>query len=152
MAKKKTKKKTARKTRGQAKKQPEVLLFVLCDAVSRDPNTGKTSIYGIFDKIWTEKFPSSIALMSIFLRLKDASGKHTVEVEVIDPKGVKLEGNGAVAEINCPPNAILEMNIQLAGVPLKKRGSYKITLKVDNRRVGKPYEIQVEKRKKDKKK
>ncbi len=64
------------------------LALLTCDAVARDP-TGKTTLYGIFDRIWSSKFPTIQPMFAIYWRCV-VPGPGRVAVEVLRPDGSTL--------------------------------------------------------------
>jgi hypothetical protein len=48
--------------------EPEA--FLICDSVSRDQQTGKWIIHGVFNVIWAQRFPAIHPAMDLFFRLR----------------------------------------------------------------------------------
>jgi hypothetical protein len=62
--------------------------LLTCDAVARDP-TGKITLYGIFDRIWSRTFPAVHGSFSIYWRcVIPAPGR--VGVAILRPDGSTL--------------------------------------------------------------
>lgn len=62
--------------------------LLTCDATVRDPN-GKTTLYGIFDRIGAAKFPAAHPMFSIYWKCL-APGPGRVGVAVFRPDGSQL--------------------------------------------------------------
>lgn len=64
--------------------------LLVCDATARDPS-GKTTLYGIFDRIWFPQFPAIHPLFSIYWRCV-VPGSGRVWVSILKPdKSTLLE-------------------------------------------------------------
>lgn len=131
------------------KQLPEISFFVTCDAVSRDPNSGKLSLYGVFDKFNTAKFPAVFSPFALVARLKGGSGDHTIGIDILDPSGKKATGEKDLTlEVHLSPSSAIEIVTQVIGFTVLKAGICKFVLKSGNRRIGKPLEVPVARRKK----
>ena len=62
--------------------------LLTCDAVARDPN-GKTTLYGIFDRIWAAQFPAIHPMLSIYWKCR-LPGPGRVAVRIVKPDGSSL--------------------------------------------------------------
>lgn len=135
-----------KKKASRSKKMPEITLFLVCDAVSRDPNSRKLSLYGVFDSFNVDKFPTQFGAFSVVVRLKGGSGRHSLRLEILDTKGVKAEvPSEPKVDADLSPGVGVEVVIQVVGLTVKKSGILKFVMKSGNRRIGKPLEIQVRK-------
>jgi hypothetical protein len=139
MAKKRQKKLPAAK--------PEILLFVACDAVSRDPNTNKVSLYGIFDNIWATKFPCKDLRFSLFAKLS-GQGKHPMTVYFAPPD---CPPRRAVSgELDFGASAVASVQFEVLGLEFKKQGEYQFMLRSGRKHLGRPLSIFVERKRKKK--
>lgn len=65
--------------------------ILLCDEVTRDKETGKTSIAGIFDTFYVPSFPGLTSACQVFLLVRDVVGQYTLTAEIHDEaQGVVL--------------------------------------------------------------
>ncbi len=110
-----------------------MVYMVPCDSVSKDPNTGKATLYGLFDKIWLENIPGVIPRFSVFAKL-DGLGKFPVIVEVVDPKGKIIESSKLDLEVKKDGFAILHMDF--GNVDVRKAGDVEIRIMSGRRMVG----------------
>jgi len=53
---------------------PYALALVVCDAIWRDPSTGKRTILGCFSVIGAKSFPTKHPIMSVYAAVTDAHG------------------------------------------------------------------------------
>lgn len=142
----KKKKKKSRKTVAQRKTDPEILLFAACDGVSRDPNTGKPTLYGIFDRLAVTKLPSTAPPFTVFAKLFGGSGTHDIGLRIVGPKGEQVEDSSEIAKVNCKPNGGVVLQVSLQGLTLSKSGPHLIHLVSGRKSLGRPCRIVVEKR------
>lgn len=68
--------------------EPSGQALLTCDAVARDPN-GKVTLYGIFDRIWSGKFPTVHPTMSIYWKCR-IPGPGRLGVSLVKPDGTNL--------------------------------------------------------------
>jgi len=59
---------------------PYLQAILVCDSGTVDPNSGKKTLVGIFDRIIAIEFPTSRCL-SIYFRLSDAQGNYRFKVQ-----------------------------------------------------------------------
>ena len=71
----------------RVKSKPQLLAWLVCDAVHIDPGTGKHTILGAFSNIKAMRFPVTHPQMVWFLTITDCSpGPHKVRVSMgLDP-------------------------------------------------------------------
>lgn len=126
MAKKKSRRITAA--------PPKAVVFVACDSVSLDPNTGKPTLYGLFDVIWTSEFPCRSKAFAIYVKLTGGKGKHLISIHLVGPQGQSEKlGEG---EIKIPPKAKSVIQADLIGVKFKRPGTYELLLRAGRKTVG----------------
>ena len=59
---------------------PVLLAGLICEVGAVDPNSGKKSLIGIFDRLTASNFPIRIA-MSLYLKFTDAEGDYRFQIE-----------------------------------------------------------------------
>lgn len=64
---------------------PYLLALLVCDSGTIDPNSGKKTLVGIFDRVTSSKFPTSRWLV-VYFRLTDAQGKYRFKVQYAQVK------------------------------------------------------------------
>ncbi len=104
---------------------PVVKSFLVADGVIQDRATGKWSVIGIFDRIFSPQFPCVHPVVAIYVKLSDALGRYKVRVEFRDAsedrcvsafEGIDLEVKDRLQGV--------EFGIQTHGLPLQKPGRY----------------------------
>jgi hypothetical protein len=112
--------------------KPQLLAWLLCDAVHIDPGTGKHTILGVFSNIKALRFPVVHPHMVWFMTLTDVSaGAHRMKISLgldpMDPKPLierPFESQGPLARIN------LINDIRNLSFP--EAGDYSILIEIDD--------------------
>jgi hypothetical protein len=112
--------------------KPQLLAWLLCDAVHIDPGTGKHTILGVFSNIKAMRFPVVHPHMVWFMTLTDVSaGSHQMKISMgLDPTDPKpliertFESQGPLVRINLI-NEIRNLSFQQAG-------EYSILIEIDD--------------------
>lgn len=142
MAKKTTKKATRKKSSVPQSLEPVIL--TACDGVSRDPNTGKCSIYGIFDVVYSDSFPMTHKAFTVFGKFKATKGKHKLTIKFITPEGESTE-IGELEVVIKKPDGFLVLDGQIAGLQFPKAGEYRIALCEGRKALGLPIALMAKK-------
>lgn len=112
-------------------------LAAICDHAMVDQQ-GKLSLIGIFQNVWVAQFPAMHARLHLVLRLqgnRSEIGKHSIQIEFLDPEGESLIKGGGSVTFNEPPAGILDIEasaILTFDLPLPKEGRYQFTIKIDD--------------------
>ena len=61
--------------------------MVLCDAVHKDPATGKNTLLGTFSTFGSTNYPANLSL-AIYFSLTDGQGKHDIKLRLISSKHI----------------------------------------------------------------
>ena len=103
--------------------------LLACDAVARDP-AGKVTLYGIFDRIWSPKFPAVHPLFSIYWRCH-VPGPGRVSVIVLKPDGSPLVEVEPV-ETGKQEIHLIQGTQTLGGIEFPVEGDYTLVLRYNN--------------------
>jgi hypothetical protein len=111
--------------------KPQVLCWMMCDAVHIDPATGKHYIMGCFSNIRTRQFPAQHPRMVWFLTLTDVTvGQHNLRISLgpsVDQLQTVVE---RPFESQSPLHKINLIN-EIHNLPLPEPGQYAIMVEVD---------------------
>lgn len=69
---------------------PYCLAMVLCDAVHRDPSTGKFTLLGTFSNFAAPTYPADVSL-AVYFAITDGVGKTTLRLQLIDARGGAID-------------------------------------------------------------
>lgn len=110
---------------------PAVSNFLIADSVFQQ-NSGKWCVIGIFNRIFSPKYPSVHHSLGVFVALSDALGKYAVRVDFCDDKDnviTKFEGVGIEVKNR---GVTVEFGIQTYGLPLPRPGKFIFKLFFNN--------------------
>ena len=126
-----------KETRKEATKPPPVCkAILLCDNVTRDRTTGKSSVIGIFDTFLVSSLPGSTSPCKLFLALVDGIGEYTIRAEVHDLKEGAALARSPTGEINFPQRRIQrELWLPVAALSFTHPGSYDLVVFADDNEI-----------------
>lgn len=135
MAKKKTQppRRSSAKKGSRARPPIELELLVTCDSISRDPNLGKATLYGVFDAIWSPSFPVNAKPFALFAQLA-GEGKYPIAVHFRRPDGT-FDVLGELT-IECKREESAHLEVTLAGLPLSGPGLHDLAIVSEGREIG----------------
>lgn len=111
--------------------QPQLLCWLICDAVHLDPATGKHTILGVFSNIRGREFPMVHPRMVWFLTLTDVTvGKHTLGLFMGPPAQEPRKLVEREFESKSPLHRINLIN-EIQNLGFKEPGQYAITVEID---------------------
>lgn len=109
---------------------------VACDYAIIDQH-GKLSVLGIFQHIWTARFPTVHPRLHLVVRLRGKRtevGEHGLRIRLLDEDDAEiLSGDGTVT-FNEPPAGVIDLEagaVLAFDVPLEKPGRYRFEIAVD---------------------
>ena len=122
-------------THNGASDKPQVLSMMLCDAVWRDPSTGKTFIQGGFTALTAPEFPCALAKFSAYIAMTQISGAVPINLRLVfvdddgtDPKDI----SSAQAKVDShDPLAVAEGEFLFHDVVFDRPGEYRFVLECD---------------------
>ena len=117
--------------RPNVKSKPQLLAWLLCDAVHIDPGSGKHTILGVFSNIMAKHFPVVHPKMVWFMTLTDVSaGPHKMRISMgLDPTQPKpliertFESQGPLVRIN--------LISEIHNLSFEAPGEYSILIEID---------------------
>jgi hypothetical protein len=112
--------------------KPQLLAWLLCDAVHIDPGSGKHTILGVFSNIMAKRFPVVHPQMVWFMTLTDVSvGPHRMKISMgLDPANPKplierpFESQGPLVRIN--------LINEIRNLTFDQPGDYSILIEIDD--------------------
>lgn len=135
MAKKKSRKPPQRAKKPKKPKKPTEPLtakyLLLCDGVGREPGTGKVTLYGIFDVVFSHTFPGTLGSGHLVSSVR-GDGEYDVTIAIIDPDGNRLPSPPTM-KLNVTPDGAGMVQLTLTGFQLPKPGRYQFELRTGRR-------------------
>ncbi len=107
---------------------PIVLAMLICDAIHRDPGTGKSTLLGTFSTIGATQFPAIHPFMGVFVVLTGGRGKVPLELRLVtvDEDHTILS---ARVEVEFPdPRAAVELAMNVQNAQYDEPGEYRVQL------------------------
>lgn len=124
--------------------KPVIKSFLIADTVIQEQVTNKWSAVGIFDRIYSIKFPTRHHSLSLYICLTDAEGEYNIRVEFCDEENRKLAlFEGIKLEVPSRLQSV-DFGIQTRDLPIPKAGKYFFELYFNDQSVG-SYPLLVEK-------
>ena len=115
--------------------KPQVLSMMLCDAVWRDPSTGKTFIQGGFTAITAPQFPCAVAKFSAYIAMTQISGSVPINLRLIfvdDDGSDSKDISSAQAKVDShDPLAVAEGEFLFHDIVFERPGEYRFVLECD---------------------
>lgn len=101
--------------------------MVVCDAVWRDPATGKHFIMGCFSAIGAHAFPTVHPTLAVYLSLTEGYGKIPLLLRLVDGESGILHELRIDVDFS-DPRAIAEIAMQFQNLNFKAPGEYRLQL------------------------
>jgi hypothetical protein len=108
---------------------PYSLAMVICDAIWRDPYTGKRTILGCFSAVHGHRFPLTVPIIAVFVTLTDGNGKIPIRLRLIDADEEHEPLFTAEIEVEfTSPLIVAELDFHMQGVTFPTPGEYRLQL------------------------
>jgi len=108
---------------------PYPLAMVVCDAIWRDPGTGKHTLLGLFSGIQAKEFPAKHGLLALFVALTDGHGKTRIGLRLVDAEEKRkplFDGSQEVDFVD--PRAIVEISFHVSNLLFEEPAEYRFQL------------------------
>lgn len=107
---------------------PVIKAFLIADSVIQDRASGKWSVIGVFDRIFSPNFPCTHPTVAIYIRLSDALGKYRVKIDFRDADDQSVSAyEGIDLEVKDRSQTV-EFGFTTQLLPLGKPGKYMFQL------------------------
>jgi hypothetical protein len=108
---------------------PVALAMIICDAIWRDPGTGKLTILGVFSELGARNFPAVHPMLAVHVAPTDGQGKIAVKLRLIDVDEEQEPLFETEQEFEFPDRrAIINMNLHMGGIAFPRAGEYRLQL------------------------
>lgn len=115
-----------------SKRRPRVSMIVACDSAARDPNSGKATLYGVFDVLYVKELPSKVAFTA-YCKIVDGNGRWLLGVNFFDPNGKTTALAMPTLEADCGDGKRSEMAIVGMPIEIKRLGRHKLRVVADGK-------------------
>ena len=107
---------------------PYALAMVICDAIHRDPATGKHTILGTFSSIAALDFPVRHPGMGVFISLTDGRGITPLTLKLVSAdENVRIFEAGLEVDFE-DPRMVLELATNIGNIEFPQPGEYRLQL------------------------
>lgn len=104
--------------------------MIVCDAIHRDPGTGKFTILGTFSNIFAHSYPATHAQLFLYVALTDGRGKVPINVVLVDVEEQQPPLFTGDIEIEFPdPRAVHELALPVPLLRIPAKGEYRFQLR-----------------------
>lgn len=112
--------------------------ILLCDEVTRDEASGKTTVVGIFDTFYVPSFPGATVPCKVFLLLTGMAGNYNLVAEIHDPmRGLVLfRSRNRVEFVAVQNQTKREICLPVSPLAFDRSGSYELVVFADENEVG----------------
>ena len=100
--------------------------LLLCDSASRDAQTGKWTLVGVFDAVWAPQFPAVHQALDAYFRLRLAA---PADVQLALRALGGAESLLATVHAHPTPRGLVEGAVRLVGLQLPHPGDYRFELR-----------------------
>lgn len=108
---------------------PYPLAMVVCDAIWRDPASGKSTILGTFSAITGSDFPLTLPEIAVYVALTDGHGTINLKLQLVDVNEEHEPLNFAEGELDFDdPRSVAELAFHLTNITFPEPGEYRFQL------------------------
>jgi hypothetical protein len=102
--------------------------LIICDQMIEEAKTGKKSLIGIFNNIFSATFPAQHPKMCVYASLTNGRGPGSVELRCVNVETGQTLFKFGGGIVFSDPNEVVEMNFNLNLVPLDAPGLHSLEL------------------------
>ena len=108
--------------------EPYVLAMLICDAIWKDPSTGKSFLLGTFSSIAAMEFPVVHPVMGVYIVLTDGRGKIPLKLQLVSADEDDIIAGVETDVLFEDPRAVLELTLHLQNATFPGPGEYRLQL------------------------
>ena len=115
------------KHRKESRVVPVLVAALICDVAVEDPSTRKKNLIGIFDRIWSRRFPAQ-RVMSLYIKLTDAEGLYNIAAKFVErSSGSTLAEVQATLQVEDRLSSV-DMYLPSPPLPIPRKGRYEFQI------------------------
>ena len=115
------------KHRKESRVVPVLVAALICDVAVEDPSTRKKNLIGIFDRIWSRRFPTQ-RVMSLYIKLTDAEGLYNIAAKFVErSSGSTLAEVQATLQVEDRLSSV-DMYLPSPPLPIPRKGRYEFQI------------------------
>lgn len=106
---------------------PSVVAMLVCDQIISEQGTGKKSLIGIFETLFSLGFPAP-ARLAVYAKLVDAQGRYRFQIRLVNLKDEKAVADLSFEGNITDPLSSAELGVNMANIMLPEPGRYEFQL------------------------
>jgi hypothetical protein len=114
---------------------PVMVAALICDVAVADPATGKKNLIGIFDRLWSDRFPTTRPL-SIYWKVTDAEGRYKITARFVQVKGNRVLGEAQGEAVLKGRLSSFDFLLPFPPVPFPEPGRYEFQILMNGSLLG----------------
>jgi len=107
--------------------------FILCNQVIIEEGTKKKTLIGLFNRIFSDKFPTNYDPISLYFLGSDAQGTFNVSVQYVQVATQKILAEATVKDLQMSERNRMELSVNFPGVGIPEPGEYEFRLFMNGR-------------------
>lgn len=112
--------------------RPQVIALLVCDAVHRDPSTGKHFLMGCFNALTARSFPARHPHLAVHVAVTEGYGALRLEVRLARPDGETII-HRLSADVTFPdPRTVAELSFQFTDVVFPGPEEVRVQVRADD--------------------
>ena len=116
---------------------PSLKAMLTCDNIITEQGTGKKSLIGIFEKIYSSDFPCIHHSLSVYVNFTDALGKYNFRLELYDVEKEQVLARAELRDVSIPEKlGTGELAFNLRGLGFSHPGKYEFRIFANDRLFG----------------
>ena len=111
--------------------KPKCISIIICNEIIEDKMTSNKTLVSLFNSIHMQSAPGSHPRMFLMASFADGEGHWPISVSIRSPHGKELLRAEHVS-VFVDPTAVLDIVMEVRGLPLESEGAYFVDVAVDN--------------------
>ena len=111
--------------------KPKCIAIIICNEIIEDKQTSNKTLVSLFNSILVQAIPGSHARMFLLASFADGEGEWPISISIRSPQGKELLRAENVSVFS-DPTAVMDIVIEVRGLPLESEGAYFVDVAVDN--------------------
>lgn len=109
--------------------KPSLQALLVCDMVIEDRSTGKKSLIGLFNQLWSLGFPCQHPQLGLYFCLTDAEGSYDFSVDLVCINSEQIVGRASIQRVEIKDRlGIVDFGLTLRPIIFPIPGRYEFRL------------------------
>jgi len=107
---------------------PTVVAMLVCDQIIAELGTNKKSLIGVFDNLFSLRFPTHVPRLALYIKFADGAGQYTFKIRVVNLKDESLIAAVAMPATLPDINQYAELAFNILNFSVPEPGKYEFQL------------------------